>query len=93
MGVVPACGGQAFPPARPREVNKILGDTPRPPAERDSPSLHSPSVRAVCGMNPAAFRRGALGAMGGVGVVAVTWASFFPPARPRGVLGNQGDTP
>jgi hypothetical protein len=31
--------------------------------------------------------------VGGVGVVAVTWMSFFPPARPRGVLENQGDTP
>jgi len=31
--------------------------------------------------------------MGGVGVLAATWALFFPPAHPRGVLENQGDTP
>jgi len=35
--------------------------------------------------------------MGGVGVIAATWA-WFPPAagrlsHPRDVLGNQGDTP
>ena len=35
----------------------------------------------------------ALCAMGGVGVVAATWAFFFPPARPREVTENQGDTP
>ena len=29
----------------------------------------------------------------GVGVVAVTWAWSVPPAHPRGVLGNLGDTP
>jgi hypothetical protein len=34
-----------------------------------------------------------LWAMGGVGVVAVTWALFFPPTRPREVTGNQGGTP
>ena len=28
-----------------------------------------------------------------VGVVAGTWTLFFPPTHPRGVLGNQGDTP
>jgi len=31
--------------------------------------------------------------VGGVGVVAGTWALFFPPTRPRGVSGSQGDTP
>jgi hypothetical protein len=31
--------------------------------------------------------------VGDVGVVGVTWTSFFPPARPRNVLENQGDTP
>ena len=31
--------------------------------------------------------------MGGVGVVAVTWAWSVPPSRPRSVLGNLGDTP
>ena len=36
---------------------------------------------------------GTLCAMGGVGVLAATWALFFPPARPRGVLRNLGDTP
>ena len=28
MGVVPACGGQALPPSRPRKVTEIQGDTP-----------------------------------------------------------------
>jgi hypothetical protein len=31
--------------------------------------------------------------MGGVGVVAVTWAWLRPPARPRKVNEIQGDTP
>jgi len=31
--------------------------------------------------------------VGDVGVVAVTWALFFPPARPRKVYEIQGDTP
>jgi len=31
--------------------------------------------------------------VGDIGAVAVTWALFVPPARPRAVLGNQGDTP
>ena len=31
--------------------------------------------------------------VGGVGVVAATWASFFPPARPSEVTETQGDTP
>jgi hypothetical protein len=44
-------------------------------------------------MNLAAFRGEALGATGGVGVVAVTWAFFFPPARPREVNAILGDTP
>jgi hypothetical protein len=35
----------------------------------------------------------ALGALGSVGVVAATWAFFFPPSHPREVKGNQGDTP
>ena len=28
-----------------------------------------------------------------VGVVVATWTSFFPPARPRGVLGKPGGHP
>ena len=47
MGVVPACGGQAFPPARPREVNKILGDTPRPPSEGACPLCTPPGLCQV----------------------------------------------
>ena len=31
--------------------------------------------------------------VGGAGVVGVTWASFFPPTRPRKVFEFQGDTP
>jgi len=93
VGVVAVTWAWSLPPIHPREVNEILGDTPRPPAERDSPSLHSPSVRAVCGMNPAAFRRGALGAMGSVGVVVATWAWLLPPTRPRRVTEIQGHVP
>jgi hypothetical protein len=31
--------------------------------------------------------------VGGAGVVAATWAFFFPPTRPRGVLENQEACP
>ncbi len=47
-------------------------------------------VKEVCSLN---LLWEALGAMGGVGAVGVTWAWLLPPTRPRGVLENQGDTP
>ena len=51
--------------------------------------LGSPTFRAGAGRM--SMRRPVRG--GGVGVVAATWALFFPPSRPRGVLSNLGDTP
>ena len=118
MSLVPACGGQAFPPARPREVNKILGDTPRPPSEGACPLCTPPGLcqviwlmtirlgrRARCppyeGLvtraSGSAFHCGvaleALDALCGVGVLAGTWASLFPPTRPREVNEILGDTP
>ncbi len=42
VGVVAVTWASFFPPTRPRDVLGNLGDTPRPPAERDRPSLHSP---------------------------------------------------
>jgi len=47
MGVVPAFGGQAFPPTHPRGVLRNLGDTPRPPPEGDSPSSFGGQVCAL----------------------------------------------
>jgi len=42
VGVVAATWAFFFPPTRPRKVTEILGDTPRPPSEGDSPPLNSP---------------------------------------------------
>jgi hypothetical protein len=70
------------------------GTPPETPG-REGFSLSALSLGAgkLCGMNPAVFRMGSVVRVSGVGVVAATWASFVPPARPRKVKEDQGDTP
>ena len=61
VGVVAATWAWSIPPAHPREVNEILGDTPRPPSEGDSPPLNSP--RAVSSYSADDHKAGAAGKM------------------------------
>ena len=42
VGALAATWAWSVPPARPREVNELLGDTPRPPSEGENPPLDSP---------------------------------------------------
>ena len=88
VGVLAATWAWSIPPAHPREVNEILGDTPRPPSEGDSPPLNSP--RAVSSYSADDYKAGAAGKMPTPRVRRAS-GSAFRCRVPLGALCAMGD--